>query len=602
MPLKDRQDNNTEHVQGNTHKPRECHGIAGLFLVLLCLLAGPLASQPDTTDTLKALVSAPASTLFGTPKATFVADLTTPRGSVENLIQAARAGDYKQAAESLDLTGIGAQDRDDVGPDLARRLKFILDNRFVIAWDALPDAPDGTFAEDNRPRHEVLLGSISFNGREVPMRMRRINVDGERRWLFTRDTVASIDPLYRSLGLTTLTEYLPDRFQSASFLGITASQWIFLAIFAVISYPLALLVRGALMRLLPKLDRHREKQWRERLRADANGPVLVTCFLVFMHVSSGALLGLSRQVAPLYYALLAASLVISATWLVVRLIQLGSEIYMAEYTDKVRQHDLLRARSVETQSTVLRRLLNTVVVIIGFGVAASQFEGFRALSTSLLASAGIAGVVLGLAAQRPLGNLFAGIQLAITQPVRIGDSVIFEGEFGTIEDIAYTYLVINTWDLRRLVVPITYLLDKPIQNWTRNSTAILGTVDLYVDFTCPLEPLREQLRLIVNGHAKWDGKLAIVQVTDTTETAMKTRILIGAPDAGASFDLCCEIREKLLVFLQQYEGGKFLPRSRMAVDREPLAGRQKPERSMEDIAGKRTDEGGIPLLQRKAGE
>ena len=610
------------HKKGNTCKPRVRYGVAGLFSLLWLLLAALPATALDDTDataTLGALVSAPAATLFGGAKADFVADLTTPRGSVENLIQSSRAGDYKQAAKSLDFTGLAPQERVEAGPDLARRLKFILDNRFVIAWDALPDAADGTFldveaepaaegaptpskvtvhtAEDNRPRREVLLGSITFDGREVPIRMRRLDVEGERRWLFTRDTISAIDPIYRSLGMTTLTEYLPERLQSSTFVGISVSQWLFLLLFAILSYLLALLVRGILMRLLPRLDNRRRQQWRERLSRDADGPLLAVGFFVLMHVLSVGLLGLTRQSTPVFYGLLAAALVLSCTWMLGRLIHLGAEIYVAEFTDHIREHDPLRARSIETQSVVLRKLLNTVVVIVGVGIAASQFQGFRNLGTSLLASAGIAGIVIGLAAQRPLGNLFAGIQLAITQPVRIGDSVIFEGDFGTIEDITYTYLVIQTWDLRRVVVPITYLLDKPIQNWTRNSTAILGTVELYVDFACPLDPLREQLKKIVTGHPKWDGELAIIQVTEVKEQSMLARILIGAPDAAAVWDLRCEIREKLMVFLQQYEGGRFLPRRRVESDKGPVG--QQPEHTMDEIAERHTDDGGIPLLKVK---
>jgi small-conductance mechanosensitive channel len=174
---------------------------------------------------------------------------------------------------------------------------------------------------------------------------------------------------------------------------------------------------------------------------------------------------------------------------------------------------------------------------------------------------GIAGIVLGFAAQRTLGGLFAGLQIALTQPVRIGDQVKVEDEVGFVEEITLTYVVVALWDLRRLVVPINYFIEKPFQNWTRTSADLLGTVLLYVDFTVPVAAVRAELKRIVEASPLWDRKVQVLQVTDAKERTLELRALASASDAGRSFDLRCEIREKLVAFLQQNYPGS-LPRLR----------------------------------------
>lgn len=204
-----------------------------------------------------------------------------------------------------------------------------------------------------------------------------------------------------------------------------------------------------------------------------------------------------------------------------------------------------------TQFSILERVAVFLIVVFAIGAALMSFEGIRAIGVSVFASAGVAGIILGFSAQKAIGTLLAGIQIAITQPIRVDDVVIVEGEWGRIEDIYLTYVVIRIWDMRRLVVPTTYFIEKPFQNWTRQSADLLGTVFIYTDFTLPVEALREELTRLLTDYPLWDGKVNVLQVTDANANGMEIRALMSSRDSSSGFDLRVYIREKLIIFIQQ---------------------------------------------------
>src|SRR6266480_5240791 len=211
--------------------------------------------------------------------------------------------------------------------------------------------------------------------------------------------------------------------------------------------------------------------------------------------------------------------------------------------------DNLFARRIYTQVSVIRKIIVTAVVIIATGSILMLFDPVRQFGTSILASAGIAGVVIGFAAQKTLGNVLAGIQIALTQPLLIDDIVVVEGEFGQIEEITLTYVTVRTWDLRRMILPITYFVEKPFQNWSRVSTDLLGAIVLYLDYQAPVGELRKELKRLVENNPKWDRKVCGLQVTDTKQNTIEVRALVSAADSGKVFDLRCEVRERLIEFL-----------------------------------------------------
>lgn len=217
---------------------------------------------------------------------------------------------------------------------------------------------------------------------------------------------------------------------------------------------------------------------------------------------------------------------------------------------RVDVQDNLEARKLHTQVTVLKKLAFIMIGIFALASMLMVFDSLRQLGTSILASAGIAGIIIGFAAQRSLGTLLAGFQIAITQPIRLDDVVIVENEWGRIEEITLTYVVVRVWDLRRIVLPIDYFITQPFQNWTRKSAEILGSVFIYVDYTVPLAALREELDRVLQASPLWDGKVKVLQVTDAKERTLELRALMSSADASISFDLRCEVREKLIDFIQ----------------------------------------------------
>ena len=215
---------------------------------------------------------------------------------------------------------------------------------------------------------------------------------------------------------------------------------------------------------------------------------------------------------------------------------------------------------------VLKKIAVAVIALFAIASMLMVFQPVRQFGTAMIASAGVAGIVIGFAAQKSLATLLAGIQIAMTQPIRIDDVVIVEGEWGRIEEITLTYVVVCIWDLRRLVVPITYFIEKPFQNWTRTSAEILGTVFLQVDYDVPVDAVRQEFTRILEASPLWDRKVKVLQVTDAKDRTLELRALASSSDAGKSFDLRCEVREKLVAFIQTNYPDS-LPRVRNVLER-----------------------------------
>jgi small-conductance mechanosensitive channel len=258
--------------------------------------------------------------------------------------------------------------------------------------------------------------------------------------------------------------------------------------------------------------------------------------------------GFSDAVSAPIDRILLIAVIVLAGWIAHVAVESGSSLYLRRF--QTESADNVLARKHVTQVRILKRALHTLIVVVILSAVLMTFEPVRQYGVSLFASAGVAGLIAGLAARPLLTNLIAGIQIATTQPVRIGDQVVIENESGRIEEITSTYVVIRLWDLRRMIVPLSYFIEKPFQNWTLESSNLLGTVLLYVDFTAPIEAIRNKLVEIVKASKFWDGNVVKLQVTDAREGAMELRALVSAPSAADAFELRCEVREKLIEFLR----------------------------------------------------
>jgi small-conductance mechanosensitive channel len=320
----------------------------------------------------------------------------------------------------------------------------------------------------------------------------------------------------------------------------------------------------------------------QQLLSRARGPAAA----ILVIIALGAALPGTPFSYPVTLAIghgLLIGMILALGWAAAKALDLGAELYVRRF--RTDTDDNLLARKHLTQVNILRRAAQTLLVILTVSTALMTIDVVRQYGVSLLASAGAAGLVIGLAARPVFSNLLAGIQIAVTQPIRVEDAVIVEGEWGWIETITSTYVVVRIWDLRRMVLPLTYFIEKPFQNWTYQSADLLGSVMLNVDYTVPIDRLRQKLEEIVQQTPLWDGKVVVLQVTDTPGAMVQLRALVSARNAGQAWDLRCFVRERLIAFLQA-EYPHALPRQRTEivgrVETAPPAGAVK---TVEPIAG-----------------
>jgi len=256
-------------------------------------------------------------------------------------------------------------------------------------------------------------------------------------------------------------------------------------------------------------------------------------------------------------------LIVSIAWGLMAILRAFKKVILSRLDTS--QEDNLRQRKFLTQFNIMESIIYFLIVLISIGASLMLFEEVRQLGISLFASAGVAGIIIGFAAQKLIATVLAGLQIAITQPIRIDDVVIIENEWGRIEEITLTYVVVKIWDQRRLVVPSTYFFEKPFQNWTRNTSEILGTVFLYTDYHVPFDALREELTRLLESTPLWDKRVNVLQVTDAKEYGVEIRALVSAKDSPTAWDLRVFIREKMIEFIQK-NYSESLPRTRVVFE------------------------------------
>jgi small-conductance mechanosensitive channel len=342
-------------------------------------------------------------------------------------------------------------------------------------------------------------------------------------------------------------EFFPSWGSTIQFWHLSLAQWLGLLVFAVGSLLAGTFLQWLLVTLGRSLARHPGWEWVEKFMAILAGPARFVLALVLFQPFV-QLLDLAPAPQDRVETATRVVLIVTFTWLCLRLLAVGSLVFQGYLTHRI--VDVNRIRSIQTQMAVPRVILRVAIVLVGTALVLLQFEVVRSVGVSLLASAGLAGLIVGLAAQRTIGNLLAGIQLAVSQPIRIGDAIVIENEWGWVEEISLTYVVVKIWDLRRLIVPVSYFLDKPFQNWTRGPTHLQGTVFLYTDYSVSIEGIRGELQNILNQTPLWDHQVQGVQVTNLTDKTVEVRVLLSARDGPQMWDLRCLVRERLLSWLQ----------------------------------------------------
>lgn len=336
--------------------------------------------------------------------------------------------------------------------------------------------------------------------------------------------------------------------------------------FFVISLFAGFIMYRILIGSLQHQARRQESVWAEatvrHLRSSLRWfvPLLLAALTLSLHGWADSVQVVLAKILEISLYLLGARMLIQGTEIV-------GDVMRKQYD--ISQDDNLRDRKILTQLQFIKRLVTVLVVLLTGAFILLQFESVREVGTGLLTSAGVAGIIIGIAAQKSIANLLAGFQIAFTQPMRLDDAVIVEGEWGRVEEITLTYVVVRIWDKRRLVLPLHYFIEQPFQNWTRTSADLVGVVMLYVDYNLPVDAIRPKLHALLDAHPLWDRQVEKVQVTDLTSDTVEIRLLVGARSAPQAFDLRCDVREAMIDFIRT-EYPDSLPRTR--VEMQPIAG------------------------------
>ena len=350
-----------------------------------------------------------------------------------------------------------------------------------------------------------------------------------------------------------LRSQLSDLTRALSFAPAWAVSFVLLVSAVIVAWLLHEAVLAAMRRLL-----HGRRPYLRMVIEATKKPTRLALLILALAIALPAA-PLGAETMTVLARILGLATICLLGWIALTVLQIAANLYLSNFRIDVADNFL--ARKHVTQIRVLVRVLDTVIILITLGFALMTFDSVRQYGVSLFASAGVAGVVFGLAAQPVLSNLIAGVQLAVTQPIRLEDAVTVQNEYGWIEEITATYVVIRLWDLRRLIVPLNFFIQQPFYNWTRQAAANMGTVLLYLDYAAPIDRIRQKAGEIVAQSQQLSGKVINAQVTNTTAQAIEVRVLLSADSAGDTSDLCAYVREKLVGFLQR-EHPEALPRSR----------------------------------------
>ena len=471
-------------------------------------------------------------------------DRLSPRTTTQGFLDAVHRGDYPRAAHYLYLDHLPAAEQATLGPQLARRLKFVLDRELSVDVSVLSKTPEADAANSRFDS----LGAIPLKGTSVPIRLQRVTVEGVPSWVFAEATVKMVDPLFDEYG-PLLTETLPSFFFDRTVMGLELWQWLGLAVTLLGAWILSLLLERLLLATAMRVAHWTNIAWDDQLVGAGRGPLRLPFFAGLLALGTSFLL-LPPKLRLLSERVSYSLLIIAVAWFILRFLRVSEAFVQGRVTPEAGSAP--RARALRTQLAVLRAVFEVATYVIAAALLLMQFEVVRNVGVSLLASAGIAGLAIGLAAQKSLSSLLAGIQLSITQPVSIGDNVLVEGEFGTVEEITLTYVVLRIWDQRRMVIPITQFLDKPFQNWSKGSPEIMGTVILQVDYMADIDALRAELdRILTNeGRDLWDGRVKTLVVFDVMDKTLTVRALVSAANSDKLGDLRFLVRERMVLFLR----------------------------------------------------
>ncbi len=489
----------------------------------------------------------------------------TPRKALQSFLELVKDGQFAEASAALDLSSYPESERAERGLVLARQLKSVLEKAVDLKVDLVSN---NSMGNPDYGEYREVLGTVAVGTQAVPIVLHgEVNGEGTPVWKFSANTVAKIPVIISELESSDkrgwLATHIPS-FLVFEVLGMEAWRWLGLVIALCLSWILARVVGSWLFSVACSITRHTRSEWDDRLLGAVGRPATLFLGLLIFGWSL-APLQLPDAVRTPAEHMRSSLFLIASAWILTRILNPVCDLLIGRVSQLI-GGDEGRKRGLHTQVVLLKRIAAVVIWVVAGSLVFLQFDSVRTVGMSLLASAGIAGIVVGLAAQRSISSLLAGIQLSLTQPIRIGDTVIVEGEWGWIEEIHLTYVVVKVWDLRRLIVPIQKFLENSFQNWTKVTPQIMGTVEIHADFTVPTDMVRKELTRICESHPLWDQRVCGLQVTAMSDRSLTLRALVSSEDASKNWDLRCDVREGLVKYLQHLEEGRYLPRHRLEGD------------------------------------
>ena len=495
-------------------------------------------------------------------------NLQTPQATLEHFVISCRNKNFKEAAYALNFNLFPDNITEEEAINVAQKLYFVMDQRVAINWDGLSDRPDGQVdirtttnqAVAGKPRRSVVFGEAQIETRDIIFRLQRVKYqDYGAFWLISANTVENTEELYQVYGPTFLDRYMPTWSQAK--IG-TVPLWkpVLTFLLLIVSYILGKVVILLIRRIAQSFDRPIIIALSKKLGI----PAALATGVLFFYISLNELISYSGAYSSTIYAILLAIVIASGTWFFMRILDFAMR-YVAEHKiGDVTSENSHESRQLFTYLSVARRILTFTVVIIGTSIILSQFRSMEKLGVSMLASAGLATIILGIAAQSTLGNIIAGVQIALTKPARIGDTVLIEGRWGYVEDIRFTYMIVRTWDLRRLIVPLKTVISDTFENLSITSPHSLNEIELYVDYRVDVDKLRAKFKELLEASEDWDEEHPpIIQVTEMTEKSLKVRAICSASTAVIAWDLHCRLREQMVAYIKELEEGIYFTRSRV---------------------------------------
>lgn len=498
-------------------------------------------------------------------------DRSTPRQAVRQLLERIDRGDYEQAAHLLNLNQLSQEEQAGRGPELARRLVEVINRTMVIDWAELPARPDALLERSSRevplagqPRRSIEMSLLDLKQAPAEIRINRLKpLEGDAVWVFSAQTVQDIDALYERYGPGWLEERLPDMLQKPAVFGTRLWEWLALPL----AIALLVLLGWWVYVLLGWLGRRMDVAWIHLAADRMRMPLAIALMALLGQLLSGWVISFSGFFYTLLTPIMLGLTIVGLTLATLRAIDASLERVTARFVDDIDDSSDRDRRELYTSVYALRRFVLLAAVTISAALFMAQLRLFDSIGMSLLASAGVATVILGIAGQNVLGNILASLQIAIAKPVRIGDAVQYEGDWGYVESIFYTFIVLRTWDGRRLIVPVQYFISKPFQNWSMVDASVTQTIAMRLDHAAEPSRLRKAFeKLVADDERAIEDALTMTAVTSIDADSQEISFYATAANPTDAWQMRMDLREAISDWIRRYHP-EWWPSDRILLER-----------------------------------